>query len=217
MTISDGDRRAGAPKLEPPDRRPRRNDGAVFQATAVRSGGGSRVVVGLVALGAGALVLVATLEPTPPPSPLAAAQATTGPAAFADPTPSPRPRRTSPPATSGGVRPGPMGGAAAVMAVDLRPAGSHLFVHGEVYSLRVETVIVTLLDVAGHVAETRSLLIPGGSTAFRLGAVPRFDVHFAVPDEMLADGLVIEAHAIDERGEHVALVRAPVTSPRGPM
>lgn len=110
-----------------------------------------------------------------------------------------------------------MGVTAAVLTVDLRPAGSHLFVHGEVFSLRVETVTVRLLDVEGHVAESRSLKIPGGSTSFRLGAVPRFDVHFAVPDEMLADGLVIEAHAIDERGEHVALVRAPVTSPRGPM
>jgi hypothetical protein len=43
----------------------------------------------------------------------------------------------------------------------------------------------------------------------------RFDVHFAVPDEMMGDGLSIEVAAFDNYGGQLTKVRQPVTSPVG--
>jgi hypothetical protein len=103
-----------------------------------------------------------------------------------------------------------------VLALDVRPAGSHLFIHGDVFSLAVARVRVALADSAGHVAATQSVEVPGGSRAFLLGAVPRFDVHFFLPDEVQADGFVVSATAVDSKGNRLTtveqrIVRAPVS------
>src|SRR5439155_11049253 len=98
-----------------------------------------------------------------------------------------------------------------VMALDLRPAGSHLFVHGDVFSLAVVRVSVELEDSQGSsVADAESVKIPGGSTAFRIGAVPRFDVQFSVPDEVMGEGMWIAVTAYGDSGKALATVRALV-------
>jgi hypothetical protein len=95
-----------------------------------------------------------------------------------------------------------------VLALDLRPAGSHLFVHGDVFSLDVARVSVDLEDSGGSLVTAReSVEIPGGSTAFRLGAVPRFDVQFSVPDEVMGEGMWIAVTAYSDAGSTLATVR----------
>jgi hypothetical protein len=110
----------------------------------------------------------------------------------------------------------PIGGRpAALIALDVRPAGSHLFVHGDVYSLDVVRVVVKLADAAGQVAARQVIDIPGGSTAFLLGAVPRFDAHFFLPDEVRTDGFSVSATAIDAGGHRLFTVGTYV--PRIPI
>ena len=101
-----------------------------------------------------------------------------------------------------------------VLVLDVRPAGSHLFIHGDVFSLAVTRVAVTIEDAAGRVAQTKAVDVPGGSTAFRLGAVPRFDVHFFLPDDIQADGFIVSATALDAGGHDLATLQQLVGRPR---
>jgi hypothetical protein len=95
------------------------------------------------------------------------------------------------------------GDGARFVDLDVRPAGGDLFIHGDVFSLDVARVTVTLEDSAGNVAATRSVDIPGGSTAFRIGSVPRFDVHFTLGEEAQADGFMVSATALDSAGRRL--------------
>src|SRR2546423_785836 len=72
----------------------------------------------------------------------------------------------------------------------------------------VVPVKVDLEDSQGRlVAAAESVKIPGGSTAFRLGAVPRFDVQFSVPDEVMGEGIWIAVTAYGEAGKALTTVR----------
>ena len=86
--------------------------------------------------------------------------------------------------------------------------------HGDVFSTAVVNVVVSLEDSAGSVVDSRSASVPGGSTAFRLGPNPRFDVRFDVPDELMADGLWIRANAFNAGGTSIGTTREPVVPPR---
>jgi hypothetical protein len=67
------------------------------------------------------------------------------------------------------------------------------------------------------VAATRSVEVPGGSTAFLIGAVPRFDVHFFLPDEVQADGFVVSATALDAKGRRLSTVEQRIVRAAGSM
>jgi hypothetical protein len=154
-----------------------------------------------VVLALGGLIAVGALDKNAPPSDgVAAALVSAAPAATVR-LPTARPSRQ--PRAS--IVPGGPGNS--VLLLDVRPAGSHLFVHGDVFSLAVTRVAVTIEDAAGHVAQAKAVDLPGGSTAFRLGAVPRFDVHFFLPDEIQADGFIVSATALDAGGHDLATLQ----------
>jgi hypothetical protein len=191
-----------------------RDDGAVFAPTMVRRARGPRVVSALVVIALAGLVAIGALDRADGRDTGAGVVADVGPSATAraqiarssrPPTASREP--TTPQERSERIasRPGdsrvPAGGA--FMSVDIRPAGSHLFIHGDVFSLEVARVSVSLEDALGNVAARRTVEVPGGSTAFLLGAVPRFDVHFFLPDEVQADGFMISTTALDARGRQI--------------
>jgi hypothetical protein len=183
-----------------------RRDGAVFDPTSVRTRGRPpRLATGL-ALGLMTLVGLGVVDAIngrrPPPRPDGAALATEPPA---------RATRTQRPIgddTIPGTRlqtPVPD-----VLALDLRPAGSHLVVHGDVYSPRVMQVIVALEDPAGNVMDVRFARLIDGPHSTGLGAGARFDVHFGVPDEFMGEGLWVVATAFSAVGEQLDSIRRPV-------
>jgi hypothetical protein len=140
-------------------------------------------------------------------------------AAVATGHPSPRPTldpdRTPPPGPpTSRWTPGPRTPPPEVIDIELRAAGSHLFVHGDVFSLEVDVVVLTLEDGAGNTGESVAVRLDGGSTAFRLGANDRFDVMFDIADEVIADGLWVRAEAYDRGGMPLAKLRRPVIPPR---
>jgi hypothetical protein len=104
--------------------------------------------------------------------------------------------------------------AASVVRLTVLPSGRHLFVHGEVLTNRVIVVVVSLRDRLGKTLEIRSVDIPGGSTAFRLGAVDRFDVQFERPLPEDVRGATIWVTCYDRVGAVVgsAEVEVPATA-----
>jgi hypothetical protein len=111
------------------------------------------------------------------------------------------PRGTSRPATGGA--------APALLQVEARPNGRYVFVNGDVFSMAAFRVEISL-EAGDTVAATRSVNLPGGSTAFLTGANPRFQVQFDVPAEVGA--LWITATAYDLGGDIVASLHQPVLS-----
>jgi len=184
-------------------------DDAVFAPMRVRGARGPRIVAGVVIAAVGGLIAIGALDRRGTPDPLSVAPATSSAAATlrAQTARSSRPpARAAVPTPSGSHDPA----LDAVLDLDVRPAGSHLFIHGDVFSLAVTRVRVTLADAAGHVADRTSVAVPGGSRAFLLGAVPRFDVHFFLPDEVQADGFVVSATALDAKGQRLATVETRI-------
>jgi hypothetical protein len=189
------------------DRGAAREDGAVFAPAQVRTSRGPRLLAVGVALALGGLVAIGAVDRLISPDQPASARVTEGPiVAQGHSTPTPPPNRSK--RFINGPEIAPRQTPEEVVALDLRPAGSHLFVHGDVFSLAVVRVSVDLEDSRGsHVTATESVQIPGGSTAFRLGAVPRFDVQFSVPDEVMGEGIWIAVTAYGEAGKALGTVR----------
>jgi hypothetical protein len=191
-----------------------REDGAVFAPARVRTTRGPRLLAACVAIALSGLVAIAALDRlTGPDQP--SSRATARDAAAAVPS-SPVARASRAPATpkersqrfTNGPEIEPRPGSAQVLLLDLRPAGSHLFVHGDVFSLAIVRVSVALEDGGGSlVAARESVGIPGGSTAFRIGAVPRFDVQFSVPDEVMGEGMWVAVTAYNAAGRALATLR----------
>ena len=111
------------------------------------------------------------------------------------------PRRSSRPVTGEA--------APALLEVEARRNGRYVFVNGDVFSMAAFRVEIAL-KAGDTVAATRSINLPGGSTAFLTGANPRFQVQFDVPAQVGA--LWINAIAYDEGGVVVASLRQPVLS-----
>jgi hypothetical protein len=177
-------------------------DGAVFAPTRIRPGKRPPVLLAGMAIAFGVIVVVGALDGLGGTStnPDERGAVVTAPVAVA--TRTPRPARTAQPPGLAPVLP--------ILSLDPRPAGSHLFVHGEVFSLGVIVVTVSLEDAGGAVSETRSVKLQGGSTAFRLAPNARFDVRFDVPDELMGEGLWVRANAYDFRGRIIGSFRSPV-------
>jgi hypothetical protein len=96
-----------------------------------------------------------------------------------------------------------------LIRLDVREADDQLFVHGDLFRLDVILVVVSIEDAPGHVAAIESLDIAGGSTAFRIGANPRFSVAFELPASPASAALWIHANAYDRAGAIVASTRVP--------
>jgi len=193
------------------ERDPRAPDGAVFAPTVVRRARGPRVLAGIVVAALGGLVAIGALDRGATPEPNSAAVARGD--VVATPVPSGRSASRPPGAVAS---PRPETGTATfdgLVQLDVRPAGSRLFVHGDVYSLKVQVVVLSIEDATGHVADTRSVRLQGGSTAFRLGANTRFDALFEVPDELMGEGLWVHADAYDTRGRIIEAQQELIVAP----
>jgi hypothetical protein len=186
-----------------------RDEGAVFAPTSVRGARGPRMLAAVVVVALGGLVAIGAFDRQPEPDAVAAAP-TADQRVAASELPAPWPRLPRPRGTIGA--PGLVQGrfVDSVIRIDVRPAGSRLYIHGDVFSLAVATVSVRIEDDLGNVAATQFVGVPGGSTAFWVGAVPRFDVHFFFPDEVQADGYIVAATALDARGHEIATLRQRV-------
>ena len=174
-----------------------REDGAVFAPVQVRKARSPRILASVAVVALGGLIAIGAFDRLNQPGSSNAEIAALPSAAAPVPTQATRSSRPPP----RGPRPISPGRTGALIALDVRPAGSHLFVHGDVFALDIASIRVRLEDAAGHVAATKSIVIPGGSTAFLLGAVPRFDAHFFLPDEIQGDGYIVAATAIDKGGK----------------
>ena len=197
------------------DRGALREDGAVFVPARVRTSRGSRLLAVGVTLALGGLVAVGAIDRLLGSDQTASARASVAPL-VAELSSTPVARASRAPTTpqerserfNNGMEIAPATQPAEIVALDLRPAGSHLFVHGDVFSIAVVRVSVDLEDGQGSlVAAPASVKIPGGSTAFRIGAVPRFDVQFSVPDEVMGEGMWIAVTAYGDTGNRLGTVR----------
>lgn len=103
--------------------------------------------------------------------------------------------------------------AASLLAIDARIADGLLSLHGEVFSPLAEIVVIAVGDVAGRSTEVRSIELPGGSTAFRLGAADRFDVSFSV--DAAAEAVWVDATAYDAAGNRLGTVRESLQTSYG--
>jgi hypothetical protein len=196
------------------DRGAMREAGAVFEAARVRTSRGPRFLAIGVTLALAGLVGLGAINRLITPDKPASARATVGPAvAPARSTPVAQgsrepttPQERTDRFVNGPDLPTPT--AVDVIALDLRPFGRDLFVHGDIFSLAVVRVSVDLEDSQGSpVAAAAAVKIPGGSTAFRLGAVPRFDVRFSMPNVLLGNGVWITVTAYGDTGARLATVR----------
>ena len=190
------------PVLDDRDDSAAHRDDAVFAPTRVRGPRGPRALASIVVVALGALVAIGALERQPTAETSSVDGRTNGPVAIGPVRPTAtvletgRTVQRSNRFTNDPIVP--------TFDLDVRQAGSHLFIHGDVFSLAVARVSVTLEDEAGNISATKAVEVPGGSTAFRLGAVPRFDIHFFLPDEVAADGFVVLATALDSAGHPLA-------------
>jgi hypothetical protein len=169
------------------------DNGAVFEPTRVRPARGPRMLAAVAGLAVVGLIAVGALDRQVTPSAESSAA-----------TPASKSSRPPPQASLGAQGIPNESVSDAVLELDVRPSGTDLFIHGDVFSLAVSRVSVTLEDPFGHVAAKTTLDVPGGSTAFRIGALPRFDVHFLLPQEIRHDGFVVLATALDGRGVELA-------------
>ncbi len=94
---------------------------------------------------------------------------------------------------------------ARLLAIDARITGGLLILRGDVFTPLAEVVVIAVGDVAGRSTEVRSIEMPGGSTAFRLGANDRFDVTFAI--DAIGEAVWIDATAYDAVGNRLDRVR----------
>lgn len=201
-----------APETREPGSSNPRDEGAVFAPVQVGRARSPRILASIVVVALGGLVAIGALDRLAnAPVPEAAVIIADGPSA---PSPAPSTRRDSRPPARGSLPTAPptQHGRAidTLMDLDVRPAGSHLFVHGDVFTFDIVRVRVKLEDAAGHVAAKTVVDLPGWSTAFLIGAVPRFDAHFFLPDEIQADGYTVAATAIGADGKALFTVARSV-------
>jgi hypothetical protein len=98
-----------------------------------------------------------------------------------------------------------------LLAIDPRRAGGALVVHGDVFSLLVDVVVITLEDDTGRASASRAIWVDGGSSPVGTGPNGRFDVPFLITDEALGEGLWVTAEAFDSGGAPLAKLRRSVS------
>lgn len=190
------------------DRRaPDRDDaaeGAVFVPARLRAGGRPPILPGAVLLGMIAAVAVGVAGRSSGTTPIVRSEVALG-STPASPSwevpgttrPEARPRASA------------RGRPVELLRLDLVRHEPHLFVHGDVFSLDAFIVVVSL-EEGGRVTATRTVDMPGGSTAFLTGANPRFDVRFDLPAGAAAGRIWVRANTYDSHGDLVASMREPL-------
>ncbi len=103
---------------------------------------------------------------------------------------------------------------AALLTVHARLSGEQAFVSGDVFTLRAVLVVVTVVDAEGAALAVQGVDIPGGSTAFRLGANDRFDVAFR-SDDWPRPAAWVTATAYDRTGWPIESIREPLAAASG--
>jgi hypothetical protein len=187
---------------------PREGGGAEFPPRPIGRVSRRRPIVeAALAISAGGLVLVGLLERPPGPGAASSLSVPASPRTAVSGTAVPAPGTFRP------ARPSP--GPAELIRLDGRPDGRHLFVHGEVFSLRVEPVIVSIRDPDGRTLEIRTLDMPGGSTAFRIGSVNRFEVRFDRPDPEVTRLVAVQASGYDAAGDRILSEQIRVDNAEG--
>lgn len=174
-----------------------RTESAEFAPRPIaRRRGGVPVAVGLWALVIGGLVAVGSLDKlvgdSPTPAVGQGSSTTVDAAAVALDLASQRPRRTDGPD---------------LLSLDVRRDGSHLFVHGTVLSENVVSIVMSVQDATSRAVKWATLSLPGGSTAFRLGAQTRFDAYIRIPEELVGQPTWIQANAYTAIGRRVGTAR----------
>lgn len=98
--------------------------------------------------------------------------------------------------------------------LDLAATGSgpSVYVHGDVFTRDAVVVIVSIADAADDVLEVRSVDMPGGSTAFRIGANERFLEAFRVERWPSTQVAWVMANAYDQFGTIIASARVALPS-----
>lgn len=184
-------------------------DEAVFTPAPLRARGRPPILVAGVALVIVALVGAAALGrlggDRPPPAAFEPLVTTSDAVAAGTRTPA----RTRVPARTPGPRPTGPALVPELIRFDARPDGRHLFVHGDVFSLDAFVVVVALED-RGVITATRTVNMPGGSTAFLTEANPRFMARFDMPRRASAGTVWVRAAAYDTDGDLVVSLRQPV-------
>jgi hypothetical protein len=102
--------------------------------------------------------------------------------------------------------------AASGRLLDLRAtaSGDTVLVHGDVFTLDAAVIVVSIADAADEVLEVRSVDMPGGSTAFRIGANDRFLEAFEIEGWPAARAASVTADAYDSLGLIIASARTSV-------
>ena len=184
-------------RAEPELHDDRRLDEAVFAAARLTRGG--RPVAGIViAAVVGGLALVGVIAGRDAGTMSAARVARPVLVASDDDSTREAPWRTHP--GTGEPYGGPL------LSFDAQVVGRRLFVNGDVFTLGADVVVVSVGDLDGRTVERRSLDLPGGSTAFRLGANDRFDVTFGL-DDWTAELAWVTATVFDGSGSPLGTVR----------
>ena len=178
-------------------------EGAVFVPAPLRARGRPPILGAGMVLAVGALVVIGALDQLDAPGPGTAEGVPDASAAAVIVTDTPRPASTRTARAPISAPPDDL------IKLDLRPDGRHLFVHGDVFSLEAFIVVVSLED-QGVVAETRTVSMPGGSTAFLTDANPRFQARFDMPDEASSGSLWVRANAYDTHGDLILSLRQEV-------
>ena len=107
-----------------------------------------------------------------------------------------------------GVTPGRTG--RPLLTIDAQRSDGLVFVHGDVFTRRAVNVVVvlTVADGRNRTITVQSVGIPGGSTAFRLGANERFDTTFHLPASPTMQPTTVSASAYDDAGAVIASATA---------
>lgn len=181
---------------------PAADDAAVFHVERVGGGSARRpaLVVGVVTLAVAALVVGGALgEDGPKP-----AVAAPTPAAHAAPT-----RGRDVAANRAIPVPTAVATLEASPTLDIRTRawGPYVYVQGDVFDLDTEVVVVSIWSPDDAVLQVRTVSMPGGSTAFRLGPNDRFQLAFEVGGIAAQEVAYVQANAYNGVGLPIASAR----------
>lgn len=195
------------------DRPEREPESATFEPVRVRGHRGHPPVVALafVAVLAG-VVAVGIGGRTPPGATLAPLVAAVSPVA------SPGAVSAKPfepvatlTATPAPTRPMVTGGLGGPLELQIRRPAASIFVHGDVFALKVTWVFISLQDAAGEVKGWASVSIPGAAVPGAIdGPSLRFDVDVAVPPDLHDRPVWVQAVAYDATGKVVGTTRVGI-------
>jgi hypothetical protein len=106
--------------------------------------------------------------------------------------------------------------AGSVLILHTRAWGRYLFVNADVLTFDAAVVIISTFDSSDEVVDIRSIDMPNGSRAMRLGASDRFQLAFEVDGLAAAEIAYVQANAYDRIGRLFASERQNVIPPSDP-